>query len=126
MYKYYNKNVHGRFVNDCVIRAISVAECKTWDETYDELSNLAQKQGTLLDDSNFVDNYLNERYVSIYPYARTVGEFCEEYPKGTYLVTMRGHITVIIDGVLYDIFDCLDREIWDVWRVDKRCNNFIR
>lgn len=37
MYKYYNANARGNFVNDCVVRAISVAEGKTWDETYEEV-----------------------------------------------------------------------------------------
>ena len=37
MYKFYNANARGRFTNDCVIRAISLAEDKTWNETYDEL-----------------------------------------------------------------------------------------
>ena len=126
MYKFYNANVHGNFVNDCVVRAISVAECKTWNETYTELSELAQDEGILLDDVNFVESYLNKRYKKVPHYAKTVGEFAEEYPKGTYLVTMLGHITVIIDGVLYDIFDCRDRIMWDAWKVDKICNNFRR
>ena len=38
MYKYYNANALGNYVNDCTIRAISVAENKSWGETYDELS----------------------------------------------------------------------------------------
>ena len=41
MYKFYNANARGRFTNDCVIRAISLAEDKTWNETYRELSRIA-------------------------------------------------------------------------------------
>ena len=121
MYKFYNANAKGNFVNDCVVRAISVAECKTWDETYDELSNLAQAKGTLLDDVNFVDDYLDKRYPRIKRYYRTIGEFCGEYPKGTYLVTMAGHITVVIDGTVIDVFDCRNREMWSAWEVDRKC-----
>ena len=43
-YKFYNANAKGNYVNDCVIRAISVAENKTWDQTYEELSKIAQKK----------------------------------------------------------------------------------
>ena len=46
-----------------------------------------------------------------------MGEFMEEHPKGTYLVTMKGHITCVIDGVLYDTFDCRDRVMWCAWEV---------
>ena len=126
MYKFYNANVHGNFVNDCVVRAIAVAECKTWDEAFDYLSDLAQEDGILLDDVRFVEDYLDTEYKRVPHYSKTVGEFSEEYPIGTYLVTMPGHITVIIDGVLYDIFDCRNRTMWTAWKVDKRCNHFRR
>lgn len=117
MYKYYNANSKGNFVNDCVIRAISVAEGKSWDVTYDELSEIAQKEGILLDDVNFVEDYLDDRYKRTCHYSKTLGEFMDEYPEGTYLVTMPGHITVVINGILFDTFDCRDRRIWCAWEV---------
>ena len=55
MWKYHNSNPKKREVNDCVIRAISKAENKTWDEVYSELSTLAQNQRILLDDMRFVE-----------------------------------------------------------------------
>jgi hypothetical protein len=119
MYKFYNANVKGNFVNDCVIRAISVAEGKSWDKTYEELSDIAQEEGILLDDVNFVEKYLDKRYKRVPHCAKTVGEFIEEFPRGIYLITMRGHITVVIDGVLYDTFDCRNRRMWCAWFVDK-------
>lgn len=117
MYKYYNANSKGNFVNDCVVRAIAVAQGKTWDETYEELSDIAQEEGILLDDVNFVEGYLDKRYKRVCHYSKTVEEFLEEHPKGVYLITMEGHITVIIDGILYDIFDCRNRRMWCAWRV---------
>lgn len=98
MYKYYNANANNNFVNDCVIRAISVAENKSWNDTYDDLSRIAKKNGILLDDVNFVEPLLDYRYnrVKIYP-KETVGEFSEEHTFGTYLITMTNHITVLKD-----------------------------
>ena len=119
MYRFYNANAKGNFVNDCVVRAISTAENKTWDETYEELSDIAQEEGVLLDDVEFVEGYLDERYKRTPHCARTIEEFIYEYPSGTYLITMEGHITTIINGVLYDTFDCRDRRIWCVWKVKK-------
>lgn len=117
MYKYHNANALGNFVNDCVVRAISLAERKTWDETYEELSSIAQDEGILLDDVNFVENYLDDRYKRACHYSKTVGEFAKEHYKGTYLVTMEGHITVVINGVIYDTFDCSERRMWCAWKV---------
>ena len=119
MYKYHNQNPLGRNTADCVIRSISIAEGKTWDETYEELSHIAKHEGILLDDVNFVERYLDKRYKRACHYSKTVGEFMEEHKKGIYLVTMPSHITCIVDGVLYDTFDCRDRRMWCAWNVKK-------
>ena len=44
MYKFLNVNQNNNFVNDCVIRAISVAENRSWGDTYDDLSRIAKKK----------------------------------------------------------------------------------
>jgi hypothetical protein len=119
MWKYYNANVLGQSVNDCVVRAISKAQGKTWDETYEELSDIAQSEGILLDDVNFVEEYLDKRYKRTCHYSKTVGEFAKEHKRGTYLITMEGHITVIINGIIYDTFDCSDRRMWCAWTVKR-------
>lgn len=94
-YKYYNANPLGNNVSDCTVRAISMAEGKTWDETYEELSRLAQIDGILLDDVDFIEDYLDKRYVRQCHYSKTLEEFMEEHPRGIYLVTMPNHITVV-------------------------------
>lgn len=118
MWRYYNANARGNSVNDCVVRAISLAEGNSWDETYEKLSTIAQHEGILLDDVNFVESYLDRRYKRACHYSKTVGEFLTEHCRGTYLITMPGHITVIVDGILYDTFDCRNREMWCAWKVN--------
>ena len=117
MYKYHNANARGNFVNDCVVRAISVAQGKSWDETYEELSDIAQRNGIILDDVNFIDPLLDSRDERVCFNEKYVGEFAEEHPRGTYLITMNGHITCCIDGVIYDTFDCRDRKMFCAWEV---------
>ena len=117
MYKFLNVNQNNNFVNDCVIRAIAVAENRSWGDTYDDLSRIAKKNGILLDDVNFVEHYLDKRYKRACHYSKTVGEFAKEHRKGTYLITMQGHITAIIDGIIYDTFDCSNRRMWCAWKV---------
>ena len=118
MYKYYNANSKGNHVNDCVIRALSVAEKMTWDEMYEKLSDLAQRQGILLDDIEFVEKYLDNKYPRKCHYSKTIKEFIDENPYGTFLITMPGHITIVKNGVLYDTFDCSKRKMWCVWEVE--------
>lgn len=121
MYRYLNKNPKARDVNDCVIRSISCAENRSWDNVYDELSELAQTQGILLDDVRFVEPYLDSKYNrTCYKndkFAMTVGEFVEANPTGIYLITMQGHITCVKEGILYDTWDCRDKLIWCAWEV---------
>ena len=118
MYKFYNANSRGNFTNDCVIRSISVAQNRTWDEVYNELTFLAREQGLLMDDIKFVEGYLDKRYKRACHKSKTIDKFIRECDEGIYLVTMAGHITVIIDGVLYDTFDCRDRRMWCAWCVE--------
>lgn len=120
MYKFYNANAHGNFVNDCVIRAISVAENKTWDETYEELSKIAQRNGIILDDVNFVEPLLDYRYKRVCHKNMPVGEFAETHPNGVYLITMPNHITCCIEGNIIDTFDCRDRIMRCAWEVGYR------
>lgn len=117
MYRFYNANARGRFANDCVVRAISLAESKTWDETYEKLSKIAQDKGILLDDVDFVEPLLDEKYKRVCYNNKYVGEFVEEHPYGVYLITMNGHITCCKNGVVYDTFDCRDRRMKCAWRV---------
>lgn len=119
MYRYYNANIHNKFVNDCVVRAISTAEDKSWSETYDDLSRIAKNNGILLDDVNFVEPLLDYRYDRVdTSLDELVGDFVERCDEGTYLVTMPNHITTVINGVVYDTFDCRNRPIWSAWKVE--------
>lgn len=121
MYRYLNQNPKARDTEDCTVRAISLAQGKTWDKVYDELSDLAREKGMLFSDAEFVEDYLDGLYKrTCYKnnkVAMTVGEFVEAHKEGTYLVTMRGHITCVKDGILFDTFDCRNRLIWCAWEV---------
>lgn len=119
MYKYYNANSKGYDVDDCTIRAISVAEGISWDEAYDELSISAKKLGLMMSSVEAVEEYLDNKYKRIPVYAKTVGEFIKKHPRGIYLITMQGHITVLKNGINYDTFDPSKSEIWSAWRVYK-------
>lgn len=48
----------------------------------------------------------------------TIEEFVEEHPHGVYLCTMIGHITCIIDGCIYDTFNCSDRIMRCAWKIE--------
>ena len=120
MFSYYNANPRGRHVNDCTIRAISLATGRSWDETYTDLSKFAQAQAIMLDDVIYIDDFLKRRYNIVCDCEGlniTVGDFIKEHSDGTYLITMAGHITCSINGVIYDTFDPSSRYVWEAYKV---------
>ena len=117
MYRYYNSNPYNRHIADCVLRAISLLENKSWEEVYDELSYLSSKKGYMFDNVEFVEDYLDDRYPRECHYSKKVGEFAQEFPYGKYAITMNGHITAVIDGIIYDTFDCSNRIMRCAWKI---------
>ena len=117
MYKYYNANALGKFENDCVIRAISCATNRSWDYVYNYLSDIAQYEGTMMDDRDFVQNYLDNKYKRI-NVKGLVGEVSARYPNNILLITMNGHITCSKYGIIYDSFDPRDRLVEYAWIVE--------
>lgn len=116
-YKFYNANVLGKYENDCTVRSISLATGKSWDETYERLSDIAQYEGTMMDDRNFIRKYLDTKYRRLPVKVDKVGEIAAEYPDNILLITMRGHITCSKFGVIYDSFDPRERLVEDAWLV---------
>lgn len=118
MFEYYNANPRNRNIADCVLRAISLLEERTWEEVYEELSYLSSMEGYMFDNVEFVEEYLDNRYPRECHFSKRVGEFAEEYPVGKYAITMDGHITALVNGILYDTFDCSNRIMRCAWKIE--------
>lgn len=117
MYKFYNANAVNRYEDDCVIRAISCATGSSWDHVYDYLSDIAQHEGTLFDKREFVQEYLDRTYERIEGIHGTVGYISSMFPNNTLLITMPGHIVCSKNGIIYDTFDCRNREAEYTWLI---------
>lgn len=121
MFKYYNANPRGRRVNDCTVRAVSLATGLSWDEAYVELSKFAQAQAIMPDDVIYINEYLERHFDKVCGCRGkniSVEEFVEKHPYGTFLITMNGHITCCIDGCIYDTFNPGNRMVWDAYLVN--------
>ena len=131
-YKYYNANPLGKKVNDCTVRAISLATNSTWNETYELLSHYAKYQGIMMDEVDNIDTFLESHFKKLcrdcLPAKTTIEQFVDDHPLGTYLITMRGHITCAIDGCVYDTFNPKDRIVWCAYEIqekDRRLCGFL-
>ena len=64
-YQYHNANPLGRRVNDCTVRAISLATNLSWDEAYDWLSSYAKSQAIMMDEVEYIDKFLDDNFTKI-------------------------------------------------------------
>lgn len=47
----------------------------------------------------------------------TIECFANYHPIGTYIIRIEGHLTSLIDGVIYDLWNCSDKVVDVVWKV---------
>ncbi len=88
MFAYFNANTFGHHIEDCTIRAISVAEGISWDKAYEKLSNYARERGLMMSSVENIEDYLDSHYERLCEEGLTVSDFAYYYPVGIYLVTM--------------------------------------
>ena len=119
---YFNPNPLGKKVGDCVIRAIAKAMDMTWDEvaidlsmqmlTLKDMPNSADVWGEYLHLNGFTRGVLP----SDCPNCVTVKQFCELFPKGTYIVGTSLHVIAVKNGDYYDTEDVGDAMLTYFWK----------
>lgn len=126
MYIKENPNPKGVVAGDCVVRAIAIAEDKSWDDVYDELCEEGHELGDMPSSNRVWGEYLKEHgyergvVVDMCPFCYTVKEFCKDNPIGTYVLGTGTHAVAVIDG---DYIDALDSgEEVPIYYWEKRWN----
>lgn len=109
----YNANPKDRDIGDCVIRALSKATGKSWDEVYDELYIIGKKKKRMMNDSKVYKEFLKNYNFTLSPARRDeegrmiiVEEFANNVDADTmYIIHTRKHLTVVFNGDIYDTWD---------------------
>ena len=106
-----NPNPKRKSVCDCVIRAISVATDKDWDEVYLELmlKGFDMKDiptanyvwGSYLRDLGFTREIIKDTCPDCY----TINDFIADNPTGTFVLGTGTHAACVKDGQLFDSYD---------------------
>lgn len=103
MWKEFNENPCGYRVGDCSVRAVSVALGVDWRTAY----ALMVTAGYKMCDVPSSDRVWTE-VLKAYGFHKkeiddcTAEEFCEDHPKGIYVLGFGGHVATVRDGTLYD------------------------
>ena len=109
----YNANPKERKIGDCVIRALSKATGKSWDEVYDELYIIGKKKKRMMNDPAVYKEFLKDNNFNEYPAKRDeynkmilVSEFAQISNKeNIYIISTRKHLTVVMEGDIYDTWN---------------------
>lgn len=127
MYKFLNVHPEGKLVPDCVKRAITVAANMDYRDVKIELNRHKKLTGakTFNEDKNwksYVINVLDGKWIS-FPATKGLprmnGErFCKAFPKGNYILSMAGHLSCCVDGVIYDTWDCTNKTVYGAYKID--------
>lgn len=125
MFKYLNLHPQGKRVNDCVKRAIAKGLEKDYKQVQLELNRLKKITGA----KEFNENKNFRRYITdnggvrmsfpaVKGQPRMNGHrMCKAYPKGRYILEVAKHITVMVDGVIYDTWDCRDKCVYVAYKL---------
>lgn len=133
MYQFLNVHPQGKLVGDCVKRAITKAVGMDYHEVQLELNRHKKITGakTFNEDRNwksYVTNVLNGKWISFPAHkglARMNGErFCKAFPKGNYILSMAGHLSCCIDGVIYDTWDCTEKCVYGCYEVKPQIKRY--
>lgn len=111
MYQLYNPNPTGKNVGDCTVRAISKALDLNWEDAYLALCLQGYIMGDMPSGNAVWGSYLRKNgferigVPSTCPDCYTLDEFCQDHPRGIYVVALSNHVATVKDGVLYDSWD---------------------
>lgn len=111
MWSEYNPNPVGRKVGDCAIRAVAKALDISWEEAYVLVMVNGFRMGDMPSSNSVWGAVLRQNGFSMKaipdscPDCYTAEDFCEECPKGTFVLGFGNHVATVIDGVIYDSWD---------------------
>lgn len=119
-FKFLNLNPLGKREEDCVCRAISLATKEDYEDIQEQLYLVGKlfrcEKLCVCCYKHLLDYVYNfDRIESFQGY--TIDEFKIMNPHGTYIVRVNGHLTCVIDGEIWDTWDCGHYIVDIVWEV---------
>ena len=125
-FRYYNAHPLKRAVYDCTKRSISLTTGIPYRELEKGMSEHKKITGVRFfyntpNPQSYMENVLGFPKRSLYKKSDdshiTVEEFAKAHPDGRYIVSISGHWTACIDGIVYDTWDCCKEEVLSYYEI---------
>lgn len=119
----YNNNPKNKKTSDCVVRALSFATQKPYNQVIDELVEIYKKTGYCFNEKRCYEKYLEQNNFIKYKQPRKVdgskylvGEIDKLISKSDLVViSIANHLTAVNTYTLYDLWDCRKKSIGNFW-----------
>lgn len=125
LYVYANPNPMRLRIDDCVVRALSLATDQSWDEVFQDLCALAARLKRMPNDCNVYRTYLQNAGFTRTPVSYqkgfkrpTVASFTQDHPRGAYVLEINKHVVAVRDGRYLDIWDCGEKCLYGILSKD--------
>ena len=122
---YYNIHPRHLAVDDCVKRAVALATGMPYMLVQRGLNEHKRVTGVkrfydFPNPRSYMENVLGIPNVRMPRGSSvTVGEFARKNPKGRYVLSVSGHWTACVDGVVYDTWDCTEKNLLSYYKVEQ-------
>lgn len=107
----YNSNPLAANAEDCAIRAVAVALNVTWDDAFDMVAQMAKNMGVMPHNNAAwgavlrQHGFIRKIIPNTCPNCYTIEDFCQEHPKGIYVLGTGTHAVAVIDGNYIDTWN---------------------
>lgn len=133
-YKEYNANSRDNNTGDCVKRSLALAYGLDYDKVSNELNQIKRDKGRTAFNQPTVFNAFIDRHGCQakgkpqnfgIPADITVSEFCQRFPKGTYILLcgktsdITSHMVCIIDGDFWDSWNSGDYKVITIYEISR-------
>ena len=104
-------NPTGRRVGDCAVRAVSVALGIDWETAYALIAANGYRMGDMPSSDSVwgavlrQNGFYRKTIPDTCPDCYTAEDFCEDNPKGVFVLGFGGHVATVVDGNIYDSWD---------------------
>ena len=107
----YNPNPAGRMVGDCAVRAVAKALDTDWETAYSLIAANGYAMGDMPSSDSVwgavlrQNGFYREVIPNTCPDCYTAEDFCNDHPRGIFVLGFGGHTATVKDGALFDSWD---------------------